>query len=234
MAHLKRLKAPKTWRIERKIAKWAVKPMPGPHAADRSVPLLLIVRDYLRLADNAREAKKIIARREILIDGRAIRYYKFPCGFMDVISIPKMDEHYRLLFDARGYLRLVKIDEEKAKWKLCRIENKTMVKGAKIQLNLHDGRNILDGNEYKTGDVLKISVPEQEILDTIPMQKGVLAMIIGGKHAGEIEEIEKVIVTRSPLPNIVKLKRFSTIKPYVFPIGKDKPLVVLPRVTIYE
>lgn len=235
MAHLKRLKAPKTWRIERKVAKWTVKPSPGPHPVDRSIPLLIVVRDLLKLADTGREARKIIAAREILVDGRARRDYKFPCGFMDVISIPKMNEYYRVLFDSRGVLQLTKIDEERAKWKLCRIENKTMVKGGKIQLNLHDGRNIVvEGNEYKTGDVLRISVPEQEILEVIPMEKGNLAMIIGGKHTGQIAEIEEVIITRSPLPNIVKLKGFSTIKPYVFPIGKDKPLVQLPGAEGYE
>ena len=234
-AHLKRLKAPRTWRIERKVAKWTVKPSPGSHPVDRSIPLLLIVRDFLGLADTGKEARKIIAAREILVDGKARRDYKFPCGLMDVISIPKINEHYRVLFDRRGVFQLVKIDEERAKWKLCRIENKTMVRGGKIQLNLHDGRNIIvEENSYKTGDVVRISVPEQEILEVIPMEKGTLAMITGGKHTGQIAEIEEVIVTRSPMPNIVKLKGFSTIKPYVFPIGKDKPLVQLPGVEEYE
>ena len=234
-AHLKRLKAPRTWRIERKVAKWTVKPSPGPHPIERSIPLLLVVRDFLKLADTGKEARKIIAAREILVDGKARRDYKFPCGLMDVISIPKINEHYRILFDRRGVLQLVKIDEERAKWKLCRIENKTMVRGGKIQLNLHDGRNIVvEENSYKTGDVVRISVPEQEILEVIPMEKGYLAMITGGRHTGQIAEIEEVIVTRSPMPNIVKLKGFSTIKPYVFPIGKDKPLVQLPGVEEYE
>ncbi|OYT61977.1 30S ribosomal protein S4e [Thermoplasmatales archaeon ex4484_30] len=235
MVHLKRLKAPRSWKIERKVAKWAVKPSPGPHPVERSIPLLFVVRDYLRLADVGREAKKIIASRKVLVDGKARRDYKFPCGLMDVISLPEINEHYRVLFDARGVLRLVKIDEEHAKWKLCRIEGKTMVRGGKIQLNLHDGRNIVtEKNEYKTGDVLKISVPEQEILEHIPMQKGYLAMIIGGKHAGEIAKIEEIVVTRSPLPNIVKLENITTIKPYVFPIGKEEPLIRLPEVSIYE
>ncbi len=234
-AHLKRLKAPRTWRIERKVAKWTVKPSPGPHPIERSIPLLLVVRDFLRLADTGKEARKIIAAREILVDGKARRDYKFPCGLMDVISIPKINEHYRVLFDRRGVLQLARIDEERAKWKLCRIENKTMVRGGKIQLNLHDGRNIIvEEDNYRTGDVVRISIPEQEILEKIPMEKGYLAMITGGKHTGQIAEIEEIVVTRSPMPNIVKLKGFSTIKPYVFPIGKDKPIVQLPGVEEYE
>lgn len=234
MVHLKRLKAPRTWRIERKVAKWTVKPSPGPHPVEKSIPLLLVVRDFLGFADTGKEARKIISSREVFVDGKARRDYKFPCGFMDVVSIPKMEEYYRILFDRRGLLQLTKIDEERAKWKLCRIENKTMVKGGKIQLNLHDGRNIIvEENSYKTGDVLKITLPEQEIIDSIPMEKGNLAMIIGGRHTGEIAEIEEIVKTNSPMPNVVNLKGFSTIKPYVFPIGKDEPLVKLPGVEEY-
>lgn len=235
MAHLKRFSAPGTWKIERKTKKWAIHPSPGPHPVERSLPLAIIIRDYLGYADNIREAKKIIYARKVLVDGKARRDYKFPCGLMDVISIPDTEEYYRVLIDSRGHFRLVKITSEEAKWKLCRIENKTTLKGGITQLNMHDSRNILvENDEYKTGDTLKIGIPEQEIMEKIPFEKGSFALITGGMHTGEIAEIEEIIVTRSPMPNIVKLKGFSTIKPYVFPIGKEKPIIELPKVEIYE
>ena len=81
---------------------------------------------------------------------------------------------------------------------------------------------------------MKITVPEQEITDVFPLAKGNLAMVIGGKHAGEIAEIEEVEITKNPKPNVVKLKGFSTIKMYVFPIGKEKPVVEPSKVSIYE
>ena len=60
-----------------------------------------------------------------------------------------------MISDWLGLIFYEKID---AKWKLHRIENKTIVKGKKVQLNLHDGRNIIVGkDEYKSGDVLKIT-----------------------------------------------------------------------------
>jgi len=43
--HLKALVAPEFWPILRKEYKWTVKPRPGPHPMERSLPLLLIVRD---------------------------------------------------------------------------------------------------------------------------------------------------------------------------------------------
>ena len=154
MAHLKRLVAPKTWVIERKTKKWAVRPSPGPHPMEKSIPLLLLIRDYLKYADTAREARRIIGNREVIVDGKPQTNPKFPCGLMDVISIPKIEEHYRILLDSKGILRLTPIAAEDAKWKLCRIDNKTTVKNGKIQLNLHDGRNIIADGNYKTGDVL--------------------------------------------------------------------------------
>ena len=99
MSHLKRLKAPRAWRIERKVAKWTVKPSPGPHSFKNSIPLLLIVRDFLKIADTGKEARRIISAKEIQVDGKSRRDYKFPCGLMDVIAIPKMGEYYRVLFD---------------------------------------------------------------------------------------------------------------------------------------
>ncbi len=234
MSHLKRLNAPRPWQIERKALEWAVKPSCGPHKLEESVPLLNVIRDYLSVADTGREAKRLISGRKILVDGKARRDYRFPCGLMDVITILPTNESYRVLIDPRGILRPVKIDEEMAKWKLCRIENKTTVRGGKRQLNLHDGRNIIvSEDKYKTGDVLKISIPKQEIIEHIPLQEGYIALIMGGRHIGKIEKIKRLMVTRSPLPNIVELENFSTIKDYVFPVGKDEPLIILPQVSIY-
>lgn len=233
MAHLKRITAPRTWSVERKTKKWAIRPSLGPHPLGKSVPLLMVVRDYLGYADTARGAKNIINSREIMVDGVIRTDPKFPCGLMDVISIPKAGENYRILFDTRGIIRLVPIKPEEAKWKLCRVEGKTVVKGGKMQLNLHDGRNILTDEKYKTGDSLKISIPDQKIIEPLPFGAGVMAMITGGSHVGEIAEIEGVEITKSSKPNIVNLKGFSTIEPYVFPVGKDKPVIKLPEVKIY-
>lgn len=230
--HLKRLAAPKVLPIERKTHLWAPKPSPGPHPAWRCIPLIIVVRDMLKYCDRAKEAKRIIGAREILVDGRPVRDHKFPVGFMDVISVPKMNEHYRVLLDKLQKLRLVPIDEKRSRWKLVRIENKTTIRGGKTQLNLHDGRNIvLDKDSYKTGDVLKIEVPSQKVLSVFELQKGNLAMIIGGKHAGVIATIEKYEITRSPKPNIVWFKEgISTTKENVFVVGRTAPEVMVPEV----
>ncbi|MDI6887525.1 MAG: 30S ribosomal protein S4e [Candidatus Thermoplasmatota archaeon] len=233
--HLKRLAAPKTWKISRKGKVWVVKPRCSPHPIQRSYPLLLIIRDFLHYGDTAKDCKRIVARGEILVDCKEAKDHKRAVGLMDVLSIPKLQEQYRVVVDSKGKLALVRIAHEESNWKLVRIENKTTIKGGKTQLNLHDSRNIiLDKNAYKTGDTLKIELPSQKILDCYKLENENLALIIGGKHSGKIAKIVSYETTKSPQPNIVHLENFSTTKDYVFVIGRDKPEINLPEVSAIE
>ena len=229
--HQKRLSAPKTYKIPRKIFKWTVKPSPGPHNKN-AVPLLIVVRDYLQLADTAREARRIIASGEILVDGVPRKDYKFPVGLFDVIKIPKLNKSYRMVFDEKG--RYVPIEIEDDNLKLYKIVNKTMVKGGRIQLNLFDGTNILGDNSFKTKDSILMEIPEKKIVDHLPFEIGALVMITGGTHAGEIGRIKDYKVVRSSSPNLVTVevegKELTTIEDYIFVIGKkddEKPVIDL-------
>ena len=58
----KRLAAPKYWPIKRKAKKFTVASLPAPHPTKDSLPLLIIVRDILKLAETSKEAKYINVR----------------------------------------------------------------------------------------------------------------------------------------------------------------------------
>ena len=81
--------------------------------------------------------------REVLIDQRVVRKPKTPVGLMDVISLPKLKMHFRAMLDKHGRIEFVPIKATEAKWKLVKVENKTIIKGGHVQINLHDGTNIL-------------------------------------------------------------------------------------------
>jgi small subunit ribosomal protein S4e len=234
--HLKRLAAPRTVRLHRKEKTWTIKSSPGPHPLDKSIPLGLIIRDYLGLCDTYRETKRAIASGDVLVDAVKRKSHNFPCGLMDVISIPKLKKNFRVLFDQKGKLTLVPISAKDAEWKLCRIENKMIVKGNKIQLNFHDGKNkLVKKDEYKTGDVLKISLENNKISDVFKFDKGNVSMIINGSHVGQIADIEDIQIVSSSKSNLAKMKgdkEFSTLAEYIFPIGKAKPIITLPEVKI--
>lgn len=232
--HLKRLKAPKHWPIHPKEEKWTVKPSAGSHAIEDSLPLLIIVRDILKLADNAREAKRIINNGDIEVDGRANKDYKFPVGFMDVLHIPKNDETYRVLTDKKGRLVLHSISKENLDFKLCEVINKTTIKGGKTQLNLHDGRSLITEEQVSAGDVVKIKIPEQEILEVIPFELGTTVLVTSGKHTGEIGKLAEIIINKSTVKNTVVIENdtktsFITLKEYAFAIGKDESVITLPE-----
>ena len=231
--HLKRFKAPENWPIHPKEYKWTVKTHPGPHSLEGSMPLLIVIRDILQLADTAREAKIIINKGDVLVDGKPRKDYKFPVGFMDVVELPKSGKVYRVLPDEKGRLILHPITKENKSFKLCRIEDKTTIKGGKTHLNLHDGRNCLSGDDFKTADVLMLKIPEQEIQDHIKFENGTIGLVTGGKHIGEIGSIKEITITKSSMPNTVVIetsngKTFQTLKDYVFVLGKEKPVISIP------
>lgn len=104
--HLKRFKAPKMWPIHKKEEVWTTKTSAGPHALEESIPLVMVLRDILGLAANSREAKIILNNSDVLVDGIPRKNHRFPVGFMDVISIPKINKTFRVLQDYKGRLVL--------------------------------------------------------------------------------------------------------------------------------
>ncbi len=98
-------------------------------------------------------------QRLVLVDNKIRTDANFPLGFMDVISIPKTNEFFRLLYDVKGYDSLVgeiesvfcspwlfcrkftihRITKEEAAYKLCRVQKiETGAKGIPF-LVTHDG-----------------------------------------------------------------------------------------------
>lgn len=239
---LKRLNSPKYLQIPRKQGKFMVAPTAGPHSKQFCLPLLHVVRDLLDVAFDFREAKKLIGKDYFKVDGRIVRQEGFPIGLMDVLSIEKMNKHYRVLPDPHYGLILHEISEEESLYKLCRLDNKTTVKGGHLQLNLHDGRNILiqvkdpknpkEAKDYKRMDVLKISLPEQEILDVIKLKQGNLALIMDGKNIGKVGKIVTISKLYGPNASTVAIEQdevhTETLYDYTFVIGEDQPEISMP------
>jgi len=240
---LKRLNTPKYLQIRKKHGKFFINPSPGPHPNRFCLPLLHIVRDLLKIVDNYREAKKLIGLGYFKVDGKVIKDITYPLGSMDVFSIEKMKKYYRILPDSHYGLILHEITEKESNFKLCRINQKKSVKGGHVQLNLHDGRNILirvkdpknpKEDVYKRMDVLKISLPDQEILKLLKFKEGNLAIIMSGKNIGQIGKIINVLKRFGPKASTVSIQRDSehteTLYDYTFIIGEDQSEINLPKI----
>ncbi len=230
---LKRRAAPRAWQVPRKGTKWIQRVAPGPHAQDQSIPLVMVLRDLKHLARTAREARRILREGSVRVDGKVVHDPARGVGLMDTISFAApLDEHFRVLKDPRGKLVLVSIPAGEATIKLGRVRRKTAVRGGRIQVTLHDGRNLLlpAKGGWKVGDSLKLQLPEQKVTGHLPLQPGQLAYVAGGSHVGQLARVERVEVRNSPQPNRVHFAEgFSTTKEYVFIVGTDAPQITLPE-----
>ena len=229
--HMKRLAAPRSWPLKRKENVWTTKQCPGSHSVEESVPAAIMLRDILKVCDTSREAKRIVGNRDCLVDGKPVRSIKAPVGIMDVVSIPAMDLYYRVVLSDKGKITVVPISKDEATWKLAMIENKTKVAGGKIQINFHDGRNILvDKNMYKTGDVVKLAVPDQKIEEVYELKAGATVLIFKGQHAGKTAVVKEYVITKDATANVVMFTDGSeTVKSNVFVIGGETPAIKLPE-----
>ncbi len=230
--HLKRISTPPIIAIARKEKTWFKKTEPGPHSKKTSVPLLFIVRDYLKLADDFREAKNLIKNNELFVDGALARDEKRPVGLMDVVSIPKLKTAFRIVF-VKQKLSLIQIPAEQASWKYCKVIRKLTTKKGKTQLVFHDGRSILventgkngGGRELKPGDSVKLSVPKQSIKAVLKREKGALCYIPYGKHSGEVATLAEILERKGSEGNNALLKagghELITLQDYLFVVDED-------------
>src|SRR3989344_6113815 len=106
--HLKRIAAHKAWPIKRKGMKFVAKSSPGPHSLETGIPLSILLKEVLNYAGTTREIKKIISMNDIKIDGKSRKDLKFPVGIFDTIEFANSNEGFRVVFNRRGKLGLVK------------------------------------------------------------------------------------------------------------------------------
>lgn len=236
---LKRNPSPRFWPIHRKELLWVEKPASGPHSLDNCLPLTLVLRDILGVAKTKREVGKILSKDKVIVDGKIRRKTDFPIGLMDVISISDLNKNFRVIPSHKG-LVLQTIEKDETSFKLARVEDRrTLPEG--VQISLHDGSNILvkladpkNPNEvtYQTFDVLKLSLPDKEVISHMKTKEGNVAVITGGKNIGrrgKIVEIEKTEAKKRRSALVViedeQGTRYQTILDYVFSIGETKSLI---------
>ncbi|MFN3527659.1 MAG: 30S ribosomal protein S4e, partial [Candidatus Altarchaeaceae archaeon] len=204
------------------------------HKKDKSFPLLYIVRDILKFANNSKEVKAILRNNNVLVDGKVRKDTNFGVGLMDVIAFPKIEKYYRVLPSKTKKLQLKEISKEEAKIKLAKIIRKKMIKHGNLQITTHDGYTFLikkedkeNFNKFNTKDVIVFDITDKKrkIIDVLKFEINKIAMIVEGKNAtyvGNIKEIKKgTQLTRST----TKVGDIETDTDYVFVIGNEKPLI---------
>lgn len=233
--HMKRYAGSRALKLSRKSFTWTTKAAPGPHTSQSAIPLRLVLRDYLSVGRRRKVVDNILAKGNVLVDGKIRRDPSFPVGLMDVLQLPALNCSYRVLLDHKKRLTVNEIDQSETSVKLCRVMRKQIVRGKKVQLTFHDGKTILgDLNEFKPGDVAKLALPDLKVLERFPFEVGAMALATGGSNVSRIGRISEIKLISGAQPNIVTIKtdggEFQAPDDYVFVVGREKPSISLPGV----
>lgn len=109
---------------------------------------------------------KICKQKEglIKIDGKVRRNHRFPLGQMDVVTIEKTNEFFRVLLDVKGRFHPHRIDAKEASFKLCKVVKKYIGKKKVPFVVTHDGRTFrFPHPDISIGDTLKVNLANMEI-----------------------------------------------------------------------
>jgi len=227
-SHLKRLKAPKTWKIARKVGKYITRAKPSGYKSELCMPLVVILRDIIKCAKTAKEVKNILQHQEVNVDNTRTKDYRLGVGLMSVISMPKIKKSYRMILNKKGSLELIDIKEEESKLKICKITSKKARKKG-FQIGLFDGRTlIVEKNDLKVGDSLLIEVPSQSIKKHLKFEADALAYLIVGKHKGSSAIIESIEGTKV-LCKTQAGDKFETTRKHAIIIGKGKSEITVEK-----
>ncbi|KAJ1955420.1 40S ribosomal protein S4, partial [Dispira parvispora] len=233
--HMKRLNAPKHWMLDKLTGTYAPKPSAGPHKTRECLPLMIFLRNRLKYALNKREVTSILMQRLVKVDGKVRTDDTYPAGFMDVITIEKSGENFRLIYDTKGRFAIHRITDEEAKYKLCKVKRMQLGNKGIPYIVTHDGRTIRYPDPMiKVNDTIKYDLETGKAADFLKFEIGNVAMITGGRNIGRVGVVVNVERHLGGF-DIVHVKdstghQFATRMTNVFVIGQgNEPWISLPK-----
>ncbi len=189
MAYLKRQMIPKNWPIKRKGSAYVVRPN---FSINQGIPILIILRDILKVAQNRKEVKKAIHSKHILLNNKIVIDEKNSALLFDAITITPLKKYYRIELSEKGKIQIKEIKEDEAGKKIAKVVNKKILKGKKTQLNLSDGRNFISNLKCPINDSVLINLKKGEIEKCLPLKEKAKVIVFAGKHSGEKGIVSKI------------------------------------------
>lgn len=235
--HMKRMFAPHHWFLDKCRGVYATRPSTGPHKMRECLPLTTLLRQRLKYALNGLESLKICRDKDnnIKIDNRVRRDHRFPLGLMDVVTLDKTGEHFRMLYDVKGRFQAIPIEDKEAKFKLCKVIRKRLGKNKIPYIVTHDGRTIRYPHpDVKQNDSIKLNLETNEVDGVVKFDNGALCFISGGNNIGRVGVLQHIQANAGSI-DIAHVKdsngrSFATRYTNIFIIGEGKsPVITLPK-----
>lgn len=188
---MKSLNSPAYYAISKKHNKYTTKQTCGKHSKERSIPLLLFIRDKLNLSDRKVEIIKIIKQGFIRVNGKIIKDYRFPIGLNDIINIDKLNKSYKVSIDTKSHFAFEEIKGNETLSRICKVIRKYKVKNDIIMIGLHDGTNIKGSKDINVNDSVIIT-NDKKISKVLALKKNAKCFIISGVHVGNIGTLNEI------------------------------------------
>lgn len=200
--HIKRKTIGNFWPIQRTGNKWMAVPT---HNQRNSIPLIIVIRDILKLVKNKKELKKVLNEKKIMINGKIINETNYPLCLFDSISIISMKKHYKVVLKNKRF-DLVEVSEKESDSRVYKVIGKKQLTDKKIQINLTNGRNILTSEKIATGDFVVLDNLKNKISKIISLKKDIEVLIIAGKHIGKSGKIKEMLHEGENIIAVIKTK----------------------------
>lgn len=162
--------------IERKGTKYVARAL---GSLDNSVPAVIAVRDMLHLAKTTKEVKEMIKNKALKINGREVKDHRESIYLFNLFEADKI---YNLTLLPTG--RFVLEESKHKNERICKVIGKKNVSGNRIQINCHDGSNILSKEKIKNSDTIYLD-NSGKITKVVSLEKGKDCFVISGKYAGQ-------------------------------------------------
>jgi len=169
--------------IQRKGMKFVVRALSHPR---ESVPVVIAVRDMLKFATTTKEVKKMINSGLLKINGKLVKDHRESIRLFNIFEAGKT---YKLTLLPTHRFTLEEIKPTKER--LCKVKSRKLLKGNKIQVNLHDGSNVLTKDKINVCDSIYLDF-SGKITKHIPMEKGKDGFVISGKYTGTSGKVQSV------------------------------------------
>jgi len=104
---------------------------------------------------------------------------------VDVLSIEKSGEHFRLLYDVKGRFIIHRVSSEEAAYKLLKVKKVALGNRGVPYIVTHDGRTIRYPDPIiKVNDTVRFDLTQSKIVGIAKFDTGNLVMITGGRNMG--------------------------------------------------
>lgn len=151
-----------------------------------SIPVVIAVRDMLKLARTSKEVNEMIKKKFLKINGKQVTDKN---ESVKLFNILEADKNYELTLSKNGKFMLV--EKKDAGSRLCKVIGKRLVSGNRIQINMHDGTNSISKENIKVGDSVHID-SSGKVKSHTPLAKGKEVLIISGKYSGSKAKVESI------------------------------------------